>query len=102
MLGKWFLAEHPPIYRKLISCIIINHGEKKGSEGGTVVDKIKIQGMSCQHCVMSVTKALGTIPGVKNLKVDLVKGEAAFENTQNASAEVIHKAVEDAGYKVAE
>jgi copper chaperone len=66
------------------------------------MEKIKIQGMSCEHCVMSVSKALGTIPGVKNLRVDLVKGEATFENTQNASAEVIRKAVEDAGYKVIE
>ncbi len=66
------------------------------------MEKIKIQGMSCQHCVMSVSKALGTIPGVKNLKVDLVKGEATFENTQNTPAEVIRQAVENAGYKVVE
>ncbi len=61
---------------------------------------IKIQGMTCQHCVMSVTKALSGIPGVKNLRVDLVKGEATFENTQNQPAEKIRKAVEDAGYQV--
>ena len=64
------------------------------------MEKIRIQGMSCQHCVMSVTKALGNIPGVKNLKVDLVKGEATFENTQNVARENIRKAVEDAGYTV--
>jgi len=66
------------------------------------MDRIKIQGMTCQHCVMSVTKALGSIPGVKNLKVDLVKGEAIFENTENASIQIIRKAVEEAGYKVIE
>jgi len=66
------------------------------------MEKIKIQGMSCQHCVMSVTKALGTIPGIKNLKVDLVKGEATFENTQNILMANIRKAVEDAGYKFVE
>jgi copper chaperone len=66
------------------------------------MEKIKIQGMSCQHCVMSVTKALGTIPGIKNLKVDLVKGEATFENTQNILMANIRKAVEDAGSKVIE
>ena len=64
------------------------------------MERIKIQGMSCQHCVMSVTKALGGIPGLKNVKVDLVKGEATFENTQNATREDIRKAVEDAGYTV--
>jgi len=66
------------------------------------MNKIKIQGMTCQHCVMSVTKALGSIPGIKNLRVDLVKGEATFENAQNASLQSIRKAVEEAGYKVIE
>jgi copper ion binding protein len=66
------------------------------------MEKIKIQGMSCQHCVMSVTKALGSMPGVKSLKVDLVKGEATFENTQNVPMANIRRAIEDAGYKVME
>lgn len=66
------------------------------------MDKIKIQGMTCQHCVMSVTKALGSIPGIKNLKVDLAKGEGTFENTQNVPLQKIRKAVEEAGYKVVE
>ncbi|MBI5966246.1 MAG: heavy-metal-associated domain-containing protein [Deltaproteobacteria bacterium] len=66
------------------------------------MDRIKIQGMTCQHCVMSVTKALGSIPGIKNLRVDLVKGEATFENAQNASRQSIRKAIEEAGYKVIE
>jgi copper chaperone len=64
------------------------------------MEKIKIQGMTCQHCVMSVTKALGSIPGIKNLRVDLVNGEATFENTQNVSMPNIRKALEEAGYKV--
>jgi copper ion binding protein len=64
------------------------------------MERIKIKGMTCQHCVMSVTKALGTLPGVKNLRVDLVKGEAAFENTQDISRDSLRKAVEDAGYTV--
>jgi copper chaperone len=66
------------------------------------METIKIQGMSCQHCVMAVTKALGAIPGIKNLKVDLAKGEASFENSQNAGRASIRKAVEDAGYRVAD
>jgi copper chaperone len=63
------------------------------------MEKLKIQGMSCQHCVMSVTKALAAVPGIKNLKVDLVKGEATFENSQNIDRAGLRKAVEDAGYK---
>ena len=66
------------------------------------MEKIKIQGMTCQHCVMAVTKALGKLSGVKSLKVDLTKGEATFENTQNISRAAIRQAVEDAGYKIVE
>jgi copper chaperone CopZ len=64
------------------------------------VEKVKIQGMTCQHCVMSVSKALNSIPGLKNVRVNLVTGEASFENTQNLSPDKIRQAVEDAGYKV--
>ena len=64
------------------------------------MEKVKIQGMTCQHCVMSVSKALNSIPGLKNVRVNLVAGEASFENTQNLSPDKIRQAVEDAGYKV--
>jgi copper chaperone len=64
------------------------------------MEKVKIIGMSCQHCVMAVTKALGKIPGLQNVKVDLENGEATFENLQNEPIDVIHKAIEAAGFKV--
>lgn len=64
------------------------------------MEKIKIQGMSCHHCVMAVTKALEKFAGVKEVQVDLERGEARFENPQGVSAEAIRQAVEKAGYKV--
>ena len=38
--------------------------------------KLKIGGMSCQHCVKTVTDALTGLQGVKRAKVNLRKGEA--------------------------
>ena len=64
------------------------------------MEKLTIAGMTCQHCMMSVTKALTMIPGLMNVRVNLVKGEATFDNPQSVSPENIRKAVEDAGYKV--
>ncbi len=61
---------------------------------------IKISGMSCEHCVKRVTKALESLPGVKNVKVSLEKGEATFERPENLSLEEIARAIEEAGYKV--
>ncbi|HSR11317.1 MAG TPA: heavy metal-associated domain-containing protein [Thermodesulfobacteriota bacterium] len=66
------------------------------------MEKIKIGGMSCQHCVMSVSKALERLAGVKDVKVDLEKGEATFENAQTLPAGEIRKAVEKAGFEVVE
>ena len=38
--------------------------------------KLEIDGMSCQHCVKTVTDALTTLEGVQRVKVNLRKGEA--------------------------
>lgn len=64
------------------------------------MEKIKIKGMGCQHCVRAVSKALGNLPGIKNLQVDLAKGEATFENTQHIPLEKIRQTVQSVGYQV--
>ncbi len=64
------------------------------------MERIRIRGMTCKHCVMAVTKALESIPGLEHVKVDLAKGEATFENKQRVSGAAIRKAVEEAGYTV--
>jgi copper chaperone len=61
---------------------------------------VKIQGMSCQHCIMAAAKVLNNIGGLKDVKVDLGKGAASFENVGRVSFEKISQAVEDAGFKV--
>ena len=40
---------------------------------------ITVKGMSCNHCRMSVTKALEALPGVSNVNVDLLSGKASFD-----------------------
>ena len=37
---------------------------------------LEINGMSCQHCVKTVTDALTALEGVQRAKVNLRKGEA--------------------------
>jgi copper chaperone len=61
---------------------------------------IRIEGMSCQHCVMAVTKAVSGVAGVKNVKVDLAKGEATYEEAGPVDPEMIREAVRKAGYRV--
>ena len=61
---------------------------------------LKVKGMSCQHCVMSVTKALNQLDGIKNIQIDLAKGEVRFDNTKEVAPNLIEKAIEEAGYQV--
>lgn len=61
---------------------------------------IKITGMSCQHCVMAVTKALGALDGIQNVQVDLKTGVATYEEIKPVDAKVVAAAIQKAGYNV--
>lgn len=61
--------------------------------------KIAIEGMSCQHCVMAVKKALGGVPGV--LESDVQIGSAVVKYDENKVKQSdIETKIEAAGYKV--
>ena len=62
---------------------------------------VKIKGMTCNHCVMAVTRTLEKIDGVKNVKVDLQKGEATFDEAKPVDMEVVKGSIKKAGYDVA-
>ena len=61
---------------------------------------LKVKGMTCHHCAMSVTKALTRLEGIRDVQVDLEKGEVRFENPNAVAHGRIQKAVEEAGYQV--
>jgi copper ion binding protein len=62
---------------------------------------LKIQGMTCNHCVMRVAKALKAVAGVQDAKVDLQKAEAAVTyDDAKTSTDKMSAAVVEAGYKV--
>jgi len=61
---------------------------------------LKVKGMTCQHCVMAVKKALGYLDGVRNIEVDLGKGEVHLENPKGVAADKIRQAIENAGYQL--
>jgi copper chaperone len=60
---------------------------------------LKIEGMSCQHCVMSVKKAVDNVKGV--LSSDITVGSARIEYDDSVTGrDVLANAVQNAGYKV--
>ncbi|MDV0445468.1 Copper chaperone CopZ [Methanimicrococcus sp. At1] len=61
----------------------------------------KVGGMTCGHCQRRVQDALTNIDGVSKASVNLEKGEATVEYDDfKTSADVLKKAVADAGYEV--
>lgn len=60
--------------------------------------KIKIDGMSCQHCVMRVKKSLDAISGVTGSDVSVGSAIVKFDETKT-SLSAIESAIEKAGYK---
>jgi len=61
---------------------------------------IEVKGMSCQHCVMSVTKALNAVPNIKDVQVDLSAGKATFVEVAPVDLAAVKKAITDAGFEV--
>lgn len=60
--------------------------------------KIKIEGMSCQHCIAHVTEALKNIPGLSDIKVSLEEKCATVSGSADPAA--IKAAIEEEGYDV--
>ena len=58
----------------------------------------KIEGMSCNHCVMAVQKSLSKL-NLKKYEVNIGSAKVEFDENQ-IKEEMIIKAIEDADYKV--
>ena len=63
--------------------------------------KLKIDGMSCQHCVKTVTEALTELPGVRRAKVNLRKAEAVVHfDASRVTPANLTEAITAVGFKV--
>ena len=62
---------------------------------------LHIEGMSCEHCVKAVTKAVGALPGIEDVSVDLKAKTATVDyNSAQSTPETIKAQIEDQGYDV--
>ena len=57
-----------------------------------------VEGMTCGHCVASVTEEVGAIGGVTAVDVDLASGLVTVTADQDPTPEDMAAAVEEAGY----
>jgi copper chaperone len=60
---------------------------------------LDIDGMSCNHCVMAVTKAIKGVAGVDNVEVKLQENRA-YVKGPGADRKAIAEAIREAGFDV--
>ncbi len=61
------------------------------------VQELSVSGMSCGHCRAAVEAALGEVPGVTSVQVDLDTGRAIVEGSAELGG--LLSAVREAGYE---
>jgi copper chaperone len=68
---------------------------------GTVTTVFDVEGMSCNHCVNSIKNAVGELPGVENVEVDLKTKKVSVGYTAGlVTIQTIKETIEDQGYEV--
>jgi copper ion binding protein len=60
-----------------------------------------VAGMTCAHCVASVTEEVAELPGVRSVDVVLETGTLTVEAEPALTDDAVRAAVEDAGYQLA-
>ncbi|MFV2047884.1 copper chaperone CopZ [Metabacillus sp. YM-086] len=62
---------------------------------------IKVEGMSCQHCINSIEGSVGKLEGVSTVKVDLDRGTVNIDfDPEKVTKDKMKDAIEDQGYDV--
>jgi copper chaperone len=60
-----------------------------------------VTGMTCGHCVSSVTEEVSQIEGVRDVQVDLATGQVTVTSDRDLADDEISAAVTEAGYQLA-
>lgn len=61
---------------------------------------LKVDGMSCEHCVKAITKAVSALPGASDVTVDLKAKTVTVEHDQALSLDKIKYEIEEQGYDI--
>ena len=61
---------------------------------------LTVTGMTCGHCVASVTEEISELASVESVDVDLATGSVTVTSSQPLDPAALRAAVEEAGYAV--
>ncbi len=63
-----------------------------------ITDQFRVPGISCQHCVNAITRAVNALPGVRQVVVNLSDKSVRVDHDQQVTADDLIRAINDAGY----
>ena len=63
--------------------------------------RYSVIGMTCDHCVRSVSEELSKVPGVRDVEVNLATGAVDVTSDAPLSLDEVRGAVDEAGYALA-
>lgn len=65
-----------------------------------ITQTYRVKGMTCGHCVNSVSSEVGALPGVDDVQVDLTSGTVTVKSAAALDERSIREAVDEAGYEL--
>jgi copper chaperone len=66
----------------------------------TITAEYTVNGMTCGHCVSSVTEEVGALDGVRSVEVDLPTGKVIVISAAALDRDAVRAAVSEAGYEL--
>lgn len=65
-----------------------------------ITQTYRVKGMTCGHCVNSVSTEVGALPGVDDVQVDLTSGTVTVTSAASLDEQAVRDAVDEAGYEL--
>lgn len=59
-----------------------------------------VSGMTCEHCMASVTEELSELAGVSKVDVELANGAVTVTSDRELGTDEVREAVTEAGYQL--
>ncbi|MFD7589295.1 heavy-metal-associated domain-containing protein [Kitasatospora sp. NPDC059811] len=92
-------VESPATETAASCCGSCGTGATEAPAAGTAGRAVfQVKGMTCGHCVTSVTAELRKIDGITDVAVDLATGKVTVDSTLPLADEAVAAAIDEAGY----
>lgn len=82
----------------------VDSAAQAGDAASETTTELHVAGMTCGHCITSVTRELSAIDGVTGVDVALVAGGISTVTVQSAAplaTDAVAAAIDEAGYELA-